>query len=104
MRLTLMPQEEAGAGNQKQVFIIGHKNPDCDSVCSAIGYAYFKNIVDRGYLYIPARAGELNSETKFVLEKFDFEPPIEIESLAATASDMDLKKPLSLHPTILLRM
>ncbi|MCD6455191.1 MAG: putative manganese-dependent inorganic diphosphatase [Methanophagales archaeon] len=98
MRLTLMPQEEAGAGNQKQVFIIGHKNPDCDSVCSAIGYAYFKNIVDRGYLYIPARAGELNSETKFVLEKFDFEPPIEIESLAATASDMDLKKPIVASP------
>ena len=98
MRLTLMPQEEAGAGNQKQVFIIGHKNPDCDSVCSAIGYAYFKNIVDKSYLYIPARAGELNSETRFVLEKFDFEPPIEIESLAPTASDMELKKPIVASP------
>lgn len=98
MRLTLMPQEEAGAGNQKQVFIIGHKNPDCDSVCSAIGYAYFKNIVDRRYLYIPARAGELNSETRFVLEKFDFEPPIEIENLAPTACDMELKKPIVASP------
>ena len=93
-----MPQEEAGAGNQKQVFIIGHKNPDCDSVCSAIGYAYFKNIVDKGYLYIPARAGELNSETRFVLEKFDFEPPIEIENLAPTACDMELKKPIVASP------
>lgn len=93
-----MPQEEAGAGNQKQVFIIGHKNPDCDSVCSAIGYAYFKNIVDKRYLYIPARAGELNSETKFILEKFDFEPPIEIESLAPTACDMELKKPIVALP------
>ena len=98
MHLTLMPQEEAGAGNQKQVFIIGHKNPDCDSVCSAIGYAYFKNIVDKRYLYIPARAGELNSETQFVLEKFDFEPPIEIESLAPTACDMELKKPIVASP------
>ena len=98
MRHTLMPQEEAGAGNQKQVFIIGHKNPDCDSVCSAIGYAYFKNIVDKRYLYIPARAGELNSETQFVLEKFDFEPPIEIESLAPTACDMELKKPIVASP------
>ncbi len=98
MHLTLMPQEEAGAGNQKQVFIIGHKNPDCDSVCSAIGYAYFKNIVDRRYLYIPARAGELNSETRFVLEKFDFEPPIEIENLAPTACDMELKKPIVASP------
>jgi len=82
----------------KQVFIIGHKNPDCDSVCSAIGYAYFKNIVDKRYLYIPARAGELNSETKFALEKFNFEPPIEIESLAPTVSDMELKKPIVASP------
>ncbi len=84
--------------NQKQVFIIGHKNPDCDSICSAIGYAYFKNMVDKRYLYIPARAGEINSETKFALEKFDFEPPIEIESLAPTASDMELKKPIVASP------
>lgn len=98
MHTTLTPQEEAGAGNQKQVFVIGHKNPDCDSVCSAIGYAYFKNIVDKRYLYIPARAGELNSETQFVLEKFDFELPMEIESLAPTASDMELKKPVVASP------
>ncbi|RJS71275.1 putative manganese-dependent inorganic diphosphatase [Methanophagales archaeon] len=83
---------------QTQIFIIGHKNPDCDSVCSAIGYAYFKNIVDKRHLYIPARAGELNSETKFALEKFGFEPPIEIESLAPTASDMELKKPIVASP------
>ncbi|MGB2841815.1 MAG: putative manganese-dependent inorganic diphosphatase [Halobacteriota archaeon] len=95
---TVMPREEAGADKQKQIFIIGHENPDCDSICSAIGYAYFKNIVDRRYLYVPARAGALNSETKFVLEKFDFEPPIEIESLAPTARDMELKKPIVASP------
>jgi len=98
-KMTLMPQEEeAGADNQKRVFVIGHKNPDCDSVCSAVAYAYFKNVVDKRYLYIPARAGELNSETKFALEKFDFEHPIEIESLTPTASDMDLKKPIVASP------
>jgi len=95
MRDTLMPQEST---SQEQVFILGHKNPDCDSVCSAIGYAYFKNMVDTRYLYVPARVGELNSETLYVLEKFDFESPIDIESLVPTASDMDLKKPIVAAP------
>lgn len=78
--------------DQKQVFIIGHKNPDSDSICSAIGYAYLKNALDKKYLYVPARAGDLNSETGFVLEKFEIESPMEIESLVANVSDMDLKK------------
>lgn len=84
--------------NQKQVFIIGHKNPDSDSICSAIGYAYLKNALDKNYLYVPARAGDLNSETGFVLEKFEIESPMEIESLAANVSDMDLKKPIAASP------
>lgn len=84
--------------NQKRVFIIGHKNPDSDSICSAIGYAYIKNALDKKYLYVPARAGDLNSETKFVLEKLELESPMEIESLAATVSDMELKKPIVASP------
>ena len=83
---------------QKQVFVIGHKNPDSDSVCSAIGYAYFKNVLDKRYLYAPARAGSLNSETKFVLDRFKIESPMEIESLAATVSDMELKDPIVASP------
>ena len=79
---------------QKRVFVIGHKNPDSDSICSAICYAYLKNILDKKYLYVPARAGDLNSETEFVLEKFNFDSPMEIESLAATVSDIDLKEPI----------
>ena len=76
------------------MFIIGHKNPDSDSICSAICYAYLKNVLDKKYLYVPARAGDLNSETEFVLEKFNFDSPMEIVSLAATASDIDLKEPI----------
>jgi manganese-dependent inorganic pyrophosphatase len=85
-------------GNQNHVFIIGHKNPDTDSVCSAIGYAYLKNILDKRCLYVPARAGSLNSETKFVLDRFGIEAPMEIDSLAATVSDMKLKKPIVASP------
>jgi len=83
---------------QKRVFVIGHKNPDSDSICSAIGYAYLKNILDKKHLYVPARAGDLNSETEFVLEKFNFDSPMEIESLAATVGDIDLKEPIVASP------
>jgi manganese-dependent inorganic pyrophosphatase len=86
------------AEKQKRVFVIGHTNPDSDSICSAIGYAYLKNALDKKCLYAPARAGDVNSETKFVLDRFNFELPLEIESLAATVGDMDLKKPIVAAP------
>ena len=38
------------------VFIIGHKNPDTDSICAAIGYAYLKNALGTGVKYIPKKA------------------------------------------------
>ncbi len=57
-----------------RVFVVGHKAPDTDSICSAIAYAEFCNLLKK-YEAIPARAGEVNKETKFVLEKFGFEIP-----------------------------
>ncbi len=77
------------------VNIIGHKNPDTDSVCSAIAYAHFKNITDKRFLFAPARAGKINEETRFVLQRFGVPVPNEIESLAATVSDLELRKPIS---------
>jgi manganese-dependent inorganic pyrophosphatase len=81
----------------KFVYVLGHKNPDTDSVCSAIGYSHFKNLTDKRYLFTPARAGKINRETAFVLERFGVPVPQEIESLAATVSDLELKKPVSVH-------
>ena len=83
--------------SSKIVYVIGHKNPDTDSVCSAIGYAHFKNVTDRRYLFTPARAGKINEETRFVLERFGVPVPQVVESLAATVSDLQLKKPISVH-------
>lgn len=80
----------------KIVYVIGHKSPDTDSVCSAIGYSHFKNLIDKRYLFTPARAGKLNAETKFVIERFGIPAPIEIESLTATVSDLELKSPISI--------
>ena len=44
---------------KKPVYIVGHKNPDTDSICSAIAYAYLKNKCDDTVKYIPARTGQL---------------------------------------------
>lgn len=43
--------------SQKKIFVIGHKNPDTDSICSAIAYADIKNRTTQDQKYIPKRAG-----------------------------------------------
>jgi len=81
----------------KIVYVIGHKNPDTDSVCSAIGYAHFKNVTDKRFIFTPARAGTINEETKYVLERFGIPVPNIVESLSATVSDLEFKKPIAIH-------
>lgn len=59
---------------ERPLVVIGHKNPDTDSVCAAIGYAQYKSDVE----HTPAtafRAGNLNAQTRFALDTFDAEPP-----------------------------
>ena len=75
---------------KRKVLVIGHKNPDTDSICSAIAYAHLKNtLYDGGYK--PARAGELNQETKYVLERFGMEPPKLHEDVSAVVEDIDIR-------------
>ncbi len=64
------------------VYIIGHKSPDLDSVAAAIAYADLKNKLKDGKEYKPAIAGDINKETEHVLERFGFEIPEKLESLA----------------------
>jgi manganese-dependent inorganic pyrophosphatase len=80
----------------KNVYVVGHTTPDTDSVCAAIAYAYFKNVTDKRYVFTPVRAGSLNHETTFVLGKFGVSASAEIESLVATVSDIDLKRPVAI--------
>lgn len=61
---------------KEPIYIVGHINPDTDSVCSAIAYAHFlRERTGRSHIY-PARAGPLNSETKFVLKTFRQKEPL----------------------------
>jgi manganese-dependent inorganic pyrophosphatase len=80
----------------RNVYVVGHTTPDTDSVCSSIAYAYFKNVTDKRFLFTPVRAGKLNHETAFVLERFGVPPSAEIDSLVATVSDLNLKRPISI--------
>ena len=58
---------------RKPVYVVGHKNPDCDSIVSAIAYAELKNKL--GLKSQACRLGDCNSETKYLLKKFNFEQP-----------------------------
>lgn len=86
----------------KATVVIGHKNPDTDSICSAICYADFKRKLT-GEEFVPCRAGEVNSETKFVLEKFGVEPPMLIESLEPTMTDVPFRKVDGITPQMSLK-
>src|SRR3712207_6696889 len=57
------------------VYVTGHRNPDTDSIASAIGYAEFKNLVDPENFYAPARLGEVNAQTEWVLRGSGAESP-----------------------------
>jgi manganese-dependent inorganic pyrophosphatase len=57
----------------KEILVLGHKNPDTDSICSAIAYSALKN--KTGENTIPIRLGEINKETEYVLKHFDVKEP-----------------------------
>ncbi|HKL48570.1 MAG TPA: putative manganese-dependent inorganic diphosphatase [Desulfuromonadales bacterium] len=60
--------------NKKRIYVIGHKNPDTDSICSAVGYAALRRQQGAEF-YLPARAGNLNRQTEFVLEQLGVAAP-----------------------------
>lgn len=72
----------------KPILVIGHRNPDTDSICSAIGYAYLKQKL--GVDAIAARAGSLNQESKFVLNYFKVEPPVLVDDVYPRIGDSKL--------------
>ena len=83
-------QEKRSNDGMKPIFVIGHKNPDTDSICSAICYARLKHILT-GDEYIPCRAGHINAETKYVLDAFGVEPPRYLSSLNPSLSDVQYR-------------
>ena len=75
----------------KRVYVIGHKNPDTDSICSAIAYADIKNRSDEGE-FIARRAGQINEETNYVLNRFGLEAPGYLPNVGTRVKDMDIRR------------
>lgn len=76
----------------KDVMVIGHKNPDTDSVCSAICYANLKNKITGTHDYIAKRAGHLNEETHFVLNRFGVEAPEYIKDVRPQVLNIEIRE------------
>lgn len=77
--------------NKRTVFVVGHRNPDTDSICSAIAYAELKNQTDDSMVYIPARAGQLNAETHYVLERFGIPHPTYLNNIGSRVKDLEIR-------------
>ena len=81
---------------KNNVYVIGHKNPDTDSICSAISYAYLKNELsqkqEEGAKYIPTRAGHINEETQYVLKYFEQEAPLYVNDIRPQVTDIEIRK------------
>ena len=76
-------------GGNKPIYVIGHRNPDTDSICSAIGYSNLKQAL--GVNAVPARCGKINNETKYALEYFKVDQPLLLTDLYPRVKDVALE-------------
>ena len=82
---------------KRNVWVVGHKHPDTDSICAAIAYAELKNKLaekegNNEVLYVPARAGSVNAETKYVLSHFGMKAPELISDVGTQIKDIAYKR------------
>ncbi len=76
----------------RQVTVIGHKNPDTDSICSAIAYADLKSRTDKAASYHAGRAGQINPETEYVLDYFGVKTPEFVSDVKTRIRDIEIRK------------
>lgn len=82
-----------------RVYVVGHKNPDTDSICSAIAYANLKKQIT-GQDYVARRAGQINEETHYVLHKFKVDAPRLLSNVKLQVKDMDIHKIKGVEPNV----
>ena len=85
------------------IYVTGHRNPDTDSICSAIAYAEFKNKTGK-IPAIPIRLGATNRETQFILNYFNVEEPELLTTVKTQISDLDIDIIAPISPDISLKM
>lgn len=84
-------EESMSEERRRKTIVIGHKNPDTDSICSAICYANLKAAVT-GKEYVPGRAGHVNEETQFVLNYFHVDAPELVENVKTQVRDIEIRE------------
>ncbi len=87
---------------KEKVYVIGHKNPDTDSICSAIAYADLRQKVT-GQVHEAKRAGHVNDETAYVLERFGVEAPKLLTDVRLQVRDLDIHEMPGLKPNASIR-
>ncbi len=81
------------------IYVTGHRNPDTDSIVSAMAYAQLRNALgDREY--VAARLGRVSDETQQVLDRFGFDPPVLIHNLRNQVSDLNFDTPPALNKAV----
>lgn len=85
--------------NENKIYVVGHKNPDTDSICSAIAYARLKSKIT-GKEYVARRAGRLNEETQYVLDYFGVEVPKLLSDLRVQVWDVEQRKAEKLNGSV----
>ena len=90
------------AGTKRKIYIIGHKNPDTDSICSAIAYADIKNRTEEGD-YEAKRAGQISEETQYVLNRFEMDPPGYVPNVGTKVKDMEVRRIAGVESSISLK-
>jgi len=81
------------------IFVTGHRNPDTDSIVSAMAYTALRNALGERE-YVAARLGHLSDETKKILTRFGFEPPVQIKNMRTQVMDLDYDTPPLLNQAV----
>ncbi len=84
------------------IIVIGHKNPDTDSICSAIAYTNLKKLLTKGN-YVARRAGQLNEETQYVLNRFGVKAPDYIADVGTQVKDIEIRETVGVSKEISLK-
>ena len=79
-----------------RTYVVGHKNPDTDSICSAIAYADLKSRTEEGE-FLACRAGDISEETQFVLHHFGVEPPQLFRDAATEVQEIEIHEIVGIH-------
>ena len=84
------------------IYVTGHRNPDTDSIVSAMAYAALRNALgDREY--VAARLGHISDETQLVLNRFGLQPPMHLKTLRTQVRDLDFDTPPALNMAVTIR-